>query len=391
MKKIWLISYQLDGVTAGPAVRFQRYAPFFKEKGYRLVIYTFKANKQLPDKESREDFDIVRVRSDYRFFHNTLFLAKCLWKAIMSKEKPHSILTFGLTTFHLWLLPVLKLKKLKLIFVNTMSLHTTYLKGNSMFTKLYNTIHYKLYGVLYRNLDYIVNSSSALTDGFRKLKVSESKLVNIYNGVNNKRFKPLGNPEKLQYRKKLDLPENGMIFLFVGLKVERKGILDLIESWKLFIKQNKDAYLVLVGDEKESASDQGYNKKWNDLKNEFENSELRILNRPNHPQIEEYFYSSDVFVFLSKKEGMPNVVLEAMASGLPMITTEFEGFSDDYGISGKHYILVDRNHTKIADEFRKLSSDRIFYESIKKNALERTESHFLVEASIDKYVQLFEK
>jgi glycosyltransferase involved in cell wall biosynthesis len=133
--------------------------------------------------------------------------------------------------------------------------------------------------------------------------------------------------------------------LFVGLKVERKGILDLMESWKLFYKNMPDHYLLMVGDEKSSASDPDYNKHWEGIKKEIENPELRIINRPNHPAIEEYFYSSDIFIFLSKKEGMPNVVLEAMSAGLPMIITEFEGFSDDYGEDGKG-ILIGKSRCK---------------------------------------------
>lgn len=390
MKKIWLITYNLDGVTAGPSVRFQRYASFFMNKGYRLVFVTFKSNPDLPDNESREFYDVIRVSSKSRIFHHTLFIAKCLLKALFIKEKPYSILTFSLTTFHLWFLPLLNIRNLKLIFVNTMSLHTTYIKGNSSAINLYNTIHRKLYSILFRNLHAIVNSSNALTDGFRKLKVPDSKLKVIYNGVNNQRFKPVNDIEKEAFRNKLNLPQTGKLVLFVGLKVDRKGILDLIESWKLIYKIHPDYYLVMVGDEKTSAGDPDYNSQWDLIKKEIENPDLRIINRPNHPHIEEYFFSSDIFIFLSKKEGMPNVVLEAMAAGLPMIVTEFEGFSNDYGINGENYILVERDPKIISQSIVKLNTEKDFYNTIRNNSLQHVQDNFLVEASIDKYIQLFE-
>jgi glycosyltransferase involved in cell wall biosynthesis len=390
MKKIWLISYHLEGVTAGPSVRFQRYAPYFGEQGYRLVFVTLKTNPGLPDTEQKEHFDIIRVSSNFKYFHNTLFLAKSLIKAIFAKDKPSTILTFSITTFHLWLIPLIKLRGLKLIFVNTMSLHTTYLGGKSIFASIYNKLHFFLYGILFRNLNYIINSSNALTAGFKQHGVPSNKLKTIYNGVNNQRFKPVSETEKLDYRKKLNLPETGKIILFVGLKVERKGILDLMESWKLFYKNMPDHYLLMVGDEKSSASDPDYNKHWEGIKKEIENPELRIINRPNHPAIEEYFYSSDIFIFLSKKEGMPNVVLEAMSAGLPMIITEFEGFSDDYGEDGKEYLLVNRDANQIAESLSKLCNDQNLYQTIKSNSIKRISDHFLLEKSISQYTQLFE-
>jgi len=390
MKKIWLITYNLDGVTAGPSVRFQRYAPFFIDKGYRLVFVTYKSNPNLLDEESREFYDVIRISSKFPIFHHTLFIAKCLLRAIFTKEKPSSILTFSLTTFHLWFLPALAIRNLKLIYINTMSLHFTYVKGNSLPIQFYNSIHRKLYSLLFKNIQAVVNSSNALTEGFRKLSVPESKLKVIYNGVNNQRFKPVTKEAKQLFREKLNLPINGKIILFVGLKVDRKGILDLMESWRLIYKDHPDYYLVLVGDEKTSAGDPDYNSQWEEIKKEIDDSQLRVINRPNHPQVEEYFFSGDIFIFLSKKEGMPNVVLEAMAAGLPMIITEFEGFSDDYGQNGKHYILVDREPKIISEAIIKLNSDPDLYNSIRNNALQRVNEHFLIEASIDKYVQLFE-
>jgi glycosyltransferase involved in cell wall biosynthesis len=388
MKKVWLISYHLDGVTAGPSVRFQRYAPLLMERGYRLVFYTKRTSAEQPETESREHFDVVRITSNYKYFHNTLFLAKCLWRAIFASEKPATVLTFSITTFHLWLLPLIKLRGLKVVFVNTMSLHNTYLKGNSAPVKFYNWIHNVLYSVLFRNINGIVNSSQALSQGFADHGVAPSKLKVIYNGVNSKRFKPVDAATKLQFRQKLDLPENAQIILFVGLKVERKGIIDLMDTWRLYAPQHPNQYLVMVGEEKNSASDQDYNSQWEGIKTEISNPALRVINRPNHPQIEEYFFASDIFIFLSKKEGMPNVVLEAMATGLPMLVTEFEGFSEDYGRDGEEYLMVNRDAKHIAETLDKITSDKALYDKIRKNSLQKVENDFLVEKSIDRYIDL---
>jgi glycosyltransferase involved in cell wall biosynthesis len=242
--------------------------------------------------------------------------------------------------------------------------------------------------VLFRNINGIVNSSQALSQGFADHGVAPSKLKVIYNGVNSKRFKPVDAATKLQFRQKLDLPENAQIILFVGLKVERKGIIDLMDTWRLYAPQHPNQYLVMVGEEKNSASDQDYNSQWEGIKTEISNPALRVINRPNHPQIEEYFFASDIFIFLSKKEGMPNVVLEAMATGLPMLVTEFEGFSEDYGRDGEEYLMVNRDAKHIAETLDKITSDKALYDKIRKNSLQKVENDFLVEKSIDRYIDL---
>jgi hypothetical protein len=89
-----------------------------------------------------------------------------------------------------------------------MSLHTTYLGGKSIFASIYNKIHFFLYGILFRNLNYIINSSNALTAGFKQHGVPSNKLKTIYNGVNNQRFKPVSETEKLALQKKTQFTGN---------------------------------------------------------------------------------------------------------------------------------------------------------------------------------------
>jgi len=79
-----------------------------------------------------------------------------------------------------------------------------------------------------------------------------------------------------------------------------------------------------------------------------------------------------------------------MSAGLPMIITEFEGFSDDYGENGKEYILVNRDAKNIADSLTLLCKDVNLYQTIKSNSIKRIANHFLLEKSIEQYTELFE-
>lgn len=390
MKKIFLISYHLDAVNAGPAIRFSRYAPLFLKRGYRLTFLTRRFSEDEPLFEARKDYDVIRIATGEGFMHHTLFIARCLLRVAFSKEPQKVVLTFGLNSFQLWLMPLIRWKKVKLIYVNTMNFSTQYRNPKSMAGRWYNGIHAFLYRSMFNQIAYVVSSTAHLANNFKELGVAPNKLKVIFNGVDIQKFYRVPREEKLSIRRSLTLPEEGLLFTFVGLKIERKGILDLIASWEIYHSKFPGNYLVLVGAEKEESSAGVFNQKWKEIKADIETNGKGVILRESSPVIDEYFKASDVFVFLSKKEGMPNVLLEAMACGLPVVTTRFEGYSDVYGKDGEVLINVERSPVYVARELEKLTVDRTYYEKLSDNAISRIESHFDVEVSIGKYISLFE-
>ncbi|MCZ2141565.1 MAG: glycosyltransferase family 4 protein [Bacteroidia bacterium] len=387
MKNIWLISYQLDGVAAGPSIRFQRYAEHFQNNGYRLTFVTKRINN-LPHFEKRDKFDIVRIGANFRFLHHTLFIFKALLLAIKRRKEINTVLTFSITTLSIWLLPLIKLVKLPVFYINTMALSQNFISGYGAMGKLYNLLHVMLYGILYRNINGIVTSTDALKSSFTSFNLPSHKLIKIYNGVNVDTFKPVSIDEKLETRKKLGLSEHQLIFLFVGLKTERKGLRDLLEAWESWPESSK-CQLVLIGDNKPEANPESFNAFWNNyLNNKIPNS--NIVNRENQKNVVDYFKAADCFVFLSQKEGMPNVLLEAMSCGLPVILTEFEGFSKDYGHHGAHYISVKRDKAEIINSLNLIYTNAELRTKIGEQAHQKMYNEFKLANSIKAYTNLFE-
>jgi glycosyltransferase involved in cell wall biosynthesis len=98
-------------------------------------------------------------------------------------------------------------------------------------------------------------------------------------------------------------------FLFVGLVNARKGIPLLLESWREVAKTGAELWLVgPVSDEVRALIP--------DLPG------LRVLGRRPHGELPGLFAECDVFVFPSFFEGFALVLLEAMASGLPIVATD---------------------------------------------------------------------
>lgn len=128
----------------------------------------------------------------------------------------------------------------------------------------------------------------------------------IQNGVDLNIFKPSSIEEKINLRKKLELPLDKKIFILTGHLIKRKNNKTVLSAIN---KINKDSVFIFLGDGDEKAELCA-------LANE------KILFLGRKPNISEYLQASDVFISASLAEGLPNAVMEAMACGLPCLLSD---------------------------------------------------------------------
>jgi glycosyltransferase involved in cell wall biosynthesis len=138
------------------------------------------------------------------------------------------------------------------------------------------------------------------------------------NGVDVERFSP--GPGNLRCR--LGLPPDSPVVGFVGRMTRDKGLPELVEAFDAILAAKPDVHLLLVG--------------WFDASEDALSKELcsRIK---RHPRIHStgyvadtapYYRAMDVMVLPTWREGFPNVILEAAATGIPVITTLATGSRD---------------------------------------------------------------
>lgn len=139
----------------------------------------------------------------------------------------------------------------------------------------------------------------------------------VYNGVDLQRFHP---ENKNRYREKirneLGIPENSILILFVGSGFERKGLKSLLQATQYL--QSDNWQLLIMG-----------KGKWSKyLQFAPENLRSHIIYKEPVPDIEKYYSAADIFALPSVYEPFGNANLEALASGLPVITTRHCGAAD---------------------------------------------------------------
>jgi glycosyltransferase involved in cell wall biosynthesis len=138
------------------------------------------------------------------------------------------------------------------------------------------------------------------------------------NGVDVDRF----SPGRSMVRTRLRLPEQAKIVGFVGRLTRDKGLPELIEAFDQILLREPDAHLLLVG--------------WFDNGEDFLPAGLRERITA-HPRIHltgyvadplPFYRAMDIMVLPTMREGFPNVVLEAGATGIPVVTTLSTGSRD---------------------------------------------------------------
>lgn len=168
----------------------------------------------------------------------------------------------------------------------------------------------------------LCNSDSLRNEALALGIASEAKLRVLgggsSNGVDVERFSPGPSDQRLG----LELPPHAQVVGFVGRLTRDKGLPELVEAFEAILAAKPDAYLLLVG--------------WFDAAEDALDERLRTRIR-NHPRIfstgyvadtAPYYRAMDVMVLPTWREGFPNVVLEAAASGIPVVTTLSTGSRD---------------------------------------------------------------
>lgn len=164
--------------------------------------------------------------------------------------------------------------------------------------------------------DRIICVSKAVTERFHGFAGRASKLRVIYNGVDIESFKP--EIDGADFRKRYAVANDAPLLGYCGQLDESKGLKDLVEAFKIISREVPASRLVLAG---RGALEP-------ELRGLVRGLELgnRVIFTGFIEQIPEFMAALDIFILPSKwKEGFARVLLEAMASGKPVLATTAGG------------------------------------------------------------------
>ena len=183
---------------------------------------------------------------------------------------------------------------------------------------------------------------------FQYYNVDSTKIRIVPNGVDTEKFQPAGDCEEARRYIRIG---NKQIVLFVGRLIPRKGVCYLVDAAKKIVKERRETLFVLVGD----------GPLRNSIFAEVERAGLKrsfvFLGDISEEVLPQLYRCADVFVLPSIQEGQGIVLLEAQASGKPVVAFNVSGVTEAMRPGETGLLVKAADSAALADALLRLLSD----------------------------------
>lgn len=230
--------------------------------------------------------------------------------------------------------------------------------------------------------DRIIVVSKATMKYVLSLGADPEKIRLLYNGVDVDNFKPL-NLSKKGIRKELGYPQNCFIVFTVRRLVYKNGIDCLLEAARIAVKENPRLLFLVAG------TGPDYKKITAKMREYSLEENFRLLGFVSDDLLPKYYCLSDVFALPSKSgEGLPLVLLEAMACSLPVISTDVGGASEI--INEQVGRIIPPNCAEAFAEAL-LAFANMDLAHYRREARKLVEEHYSWEKNVERLVEIYEE
>jgi len=241
---------------------------------------------------------------------------------------------------------------------------------------------------LFRRADAFVAISAEIAGELHAHGVPAEAIHTIPNSVDTERFRPVAAARKQALREKLGLPRQARVVCYTGRLVSYKGLPLLLEAWRELCRERDDAILVLVG----SGGVDIHNCEAELV--EFvaaHGLERQVRFVGNVRNVDEYLQASDVFAFPSENEAFGISLIEAMACGLPVVSSNMGGLRDivEHEVDG---LAVEAgNREQLRRSLDRLLADPALGARLGETARKTAEQRYAADGVADRYAHLFQR
>lgn len=189
----------------------------------------------------------------------------------------------------------------------------------------------------------ICNSEMVKRDIMRCYGVDASRFEVIYNAIDAEKFTPATQEQRRTARAEMSIPEQAVTLIYVGSGFERKGLKPAIQAIA-----SSDRYLIVVGQDKSQ-------KKYETLARQLGCFDrIRFMGVQNN--VLPYYHVADGMILPTLYDPFPNVILEAMACGLPVITSQTCGGAEFITEGHEGYVCDALDVARLNEYVKKIPS-----------------------------------
>ena len=338
MAQVKKILFVLDmfGFFGGPERRAYRIAKGLKERGYEISIASImKADDRVMKRAELDGIKAYQVTDEHnkalRSYRVDVFLRL---RKLIKSIAPDTVFTFEFLADYTTKMALIG----KDIPIYTF-IGSTVWKWEKKWHRRIAMEHFTKKSRL-----YIVNSKTVKDNVLRVLPMVKGKITIVYNPIDANYFRPLSNEEKIKARSRFELDPDDFVVGSVVRFYNPKGADVLIEA---FYKSGVEGKLVLVGDGP-------FRDKLKQMVKDF-GVEDKVVFLGAIEATPEVYGMFDMCVVPSQKGGFDNVVVEAMACGIPTVATRATGIGE-LAKSGRDLIITDIDADSIAEGISNLAN-----------------------------------
>lgn len=231
---------------------------------------------------------------------------------------------------------------------------------------------------LARRTDRIVVNSSGVRDFYVRHGLPQDKFVLIPNGIS---APPASDITREELLAELGLPTGARLIGAVGRLWPQKRIKDLIWAADLLKVIRDDVHLVIIGDGPHRRRLEQFRRQVR-----IEDKVHFLGHRSDVPRLMPHF---DLLWLASEYEGLPNVIMEAMIAGVPVVATDISGNRDLVVPAETGYLVPVGDRAALARQALKLLDDVELAGRLSEAGRRRMLDAFSVERMVERHVQLY--
>ena len=325
-----MLNFEFPPVGGGAAnANYYLLKEFAKEPDLEIDLITTSSNSKYEYERFSKNINIFKLNIDKKvlYYWEMTEIVLWAWKAYWLSKKLIKEKKYDLC--HCWfgwpagIIGYLLRKKIQYI----VALRGSDVPGYSERLKTLDKLFFKFVSkIVWKNAKAVIANSKNLKELSEKI-FNTNNIPIIHNGIDINEFKPV-------------IDKSIFNILFVGRLIKRKGIIYLIEAFKEISYEYQNCKLTIVGSGPEWEYFERFCKQ-----TEFR-TKVEFIETMKHDDIAAIYQNAHLFVLPSLEESLANVILEAMASGLPIITTN-TGAAEL--IDGNGVIVDRKNHKQIKE------------------------------------------
>ncbi|MDG6223240.1 MAG: glycosyltransferase family 4 protein [Candidatus Bathyarchaeota archaeon] len=230
-----------------------------------------------------------------------------------------------------------------------------------------------LQSVSYELVDRIIIYSSNLVNEWNLRKYEHKIVVGHEHFVDFNRF---------MVQKKIS--ERSNVVGYIGRFSGEKGILELVKTIPI-VKHRKDIYFMLCGEGKL------FSEIRNNIRHNCLEAHVKLTEWISHDKVTKFLNDIKLLVLPSYTEGLPNIILEAMSCGTPVLATRVGAIADLIRDGETGFLLESNDPKHIAEKIIELVDTPKLLEKVSKNAYEWVRKNFSEEKTLQSWRKIIQE